>query len=170
MRHDSGPSELVNTTVTGNSAVLYGGLATNPAFSTLNLTNTIVASNLSGGDCSSGVTSLGFNFDSDGSCGFVAIGDISGVDPLLGSLQDNGGPTETHALLPGSPAIDQAPVADCTLTADQRGVARPQGVACDIGAFEVVQVPGVDLPSLSEWALIGLAAAAGWPSVGDARG
>jgi hypothetical protein len=73
------------------------------------------------------------------------------ANPLLGPLQDNGGPTFTQALLPDSPAIDAVPVADCTydddgnpatpevpLTSDQRGVARPQGSACDIGAYEAV--------------------------------
>jgi hypothetical protein len=56
------------------------------------------------------------------------------LDPLLA---DNGGPTWTHALVPGSPAVDAIPVADCTLPIDQRGVIRPQGSACDIGAFEL---------------------------------
>jgi hypothetical protein len=60
------------------------------------------------------------------------------VDPLLGPLAANGGPTLTQALLPGSPAIDAVPSsgAGCPPT-DQRGVIRPQGPACDIGAFEV---------------------------------
>ena len=69
------------------------------------------------------------------------------VDPtdvfttVLGPLQNNGGSTETHALLLGSPAIDTGDVA-CTdidgepLTTDQRGALRPQGAACDIGAYE----------------------------------
>ena len=58
-------------------------------------------------------------------------------------MQDNGGLTLTHALLPGSPAIDGVPFADCTdldgvaVDTDQRGVARPQGSACDIGSFEL---------------------------------
>ncbi len=51
------------------------------------------------------------------------------------TLADNGGPTETHALVAGSPAIDFAGA--CGLSADQRGVARPQGAACDAGAFEL---------------------------------
>ena len=59
------------------------------------------------------------------------------LDPLLGPLQDNGGPTFTHALLPGSPAIDHIPAENCEVTTDQRGVARPQGAACDIGAYEL---------------------------------
>ena len=61
--------------------------------------------------------------------------DLTNTDPLLGPLADNGGPTFTQALLPGSPAIDAgAPVAG--VTTDQRGVPRPQGTAPDIGAFE----------------------------------
>ena len=77
-------------------------------------------------------------------CGFTGTGDIVDTDPLLGPLQDNGGPTFTHALLPGSPAIDAVPVAECTdpdgnpLTMDQRGSHRPSGVGCDKGAFELV--------------------------------
>lgn len=59
----------------------------------------------------------------------------SPIDPLLGPLADNGGPTRTHALLLGSPAIDAASTPDCPTT-DQRGVLRPQGAACDIGSYE----------------------------------
>ena len=69
-------------------------------------------------------------------------GNIVGQDPLFGPLQYNGGPTQTHALLPGSPAIDAGAPAGCTgaagapLTTDQRGFPRPYGPACDIGAVE----------------------------------
>jgi hypothetical protein len=64
--------------------------------------------------------------------------DIFDEDPMLGPLQDNGGPTETHALLAGSPAIDagSCEAADADIETDQRGVERPQGEACDIGAYE----------------------------------
>jgi hypothetical protein len=59
---------------------------------------------------------------------------------LLGALANNGGPTPTHALLPGSPAIDRIPSAFCTVPTDQRGVLRPYapigGGACDVGAYE----------------------------------
>jgi hypothetical protein len=95
-------------------------------------------------------TSLGHNLDSAGTCGFTDPTDLASVNPLLGPLQDNGGPTPTHALLPGSPARDAIPPADCTwdddgnpltpevaLTTDQRGARRPQGPGCDVGAFEV---------------------------------
>ncbi|MGD2179176.1 MAG: DUF11 domain-containing protein [Anaerolineae bacterium] len=64
---------------------------------------------------------------------------ITGHDPLLGPLDDNGGDTRTHALQPGSPAIDAGSCTDVAgdpITRDQRGIARPQGVRCDIGAYE----------------------------------
>ncbi|MGI8770235.1 MAG: choice-of-anchor Q domain-containing protein [Acidobacteriaceae bacterium] len=60
-------------------------------------------------------------------------------------MQNNGGPTQTIALLPTSPAVDHIPVANCTdtngnrVTTDQRGISRPQGPACDSGAYELVQ-------------------------------
>ena len=66
---------------------------------------------------------------------------------MLGPLQDNGGPTMTHALGPGSVAIDHIPAVDCVdadgapLTTDQRGVTRPQGDACDVGAVEMEVTP-----------------------------
>jgi hypothetical protein len=68
------------------------------------------------------------------------------VDALLQPLSDNGGPTKTFALASGSPAIDAVPTtgAGCPAT-DQRGVSRPQGAACDIGAFEVI-VPAAQGP------------------------
>ena len=107
--------------------------------STVTLTNTIIA-NRTGDSCSGSVTSLGHNLDTDGTCGLSATGDLSNTDPLLGPLQDNGGPTFTHALLPDSPAIDAGDDASCPDT-DQRGVARPQGAACDIGAYEYEPPP-----------------------------
>jgi hypothetical protein len=58
-----------------------------------------------------------------------------GLTPMLGPLGNNGGPTDTHALLPGSPALNSGESATCTLN-DQRTVPRPQGATCDIGAYE----------------------------------
>ncbi len=58
------------------------------------------------------------------------------LDPKLGLLADNGGQTKTHALLPDSPALDAIPGGSCAVGNDQRGVSRPQGTNCDIGAFE----------------------------------
>lgn len=82
------------------------------------------------------ITSTGYNLSSDNTCALAGTGDISNTDPQLGTLADNGGPTHTHALLAGSPAI-HAGGAGCPPPAtDQRGVSRPQGAACDIGAYE----------------------------------
>jgi len=82
------------------------------------------------------LTSDGHNVDSDGSCHLFGPQDQSHVDPLLGPLTDNGGPTATRGLLAGSPAIDHGDSVDCPAT-DQRGVTRPEGPACDVGAYEV---------------------------------
>jgi hypothetical protein len=121
-----------------------------PPLPVVSISNTLIAGN-SEGNCYGGIGSGGFNLDDDGTCcNLTDPTDLPSTDPMLGPLQDNGGPTFTHALLPGSPAIDAIPLADCTydddgdpltpevpMTEDQRGVARPQGEGCDIGAYEV---------------------------------
>ena len=80
------------------------------------------------------LTSDGHNLVSDASCGLTGPTDLQGVDANLGALADNGGSTPSMLPLPGSPAIDSAGLG-CSGT-DQRGVARPQGSACDRGAVE----------------------------------
>ena len=93
-----------------------------------------------------GLVSLGDNIDSGTDCGFSDTipgqQDMSDTNPLLGPLQNNGGPTMTMALLAGSPALDRVPPTgfNCPST-DQRGVPRPQGSACDIGAYELQVAP-----------------------------
>ncbi len=82
------------------------------------------------------ITSAGGNIANDGSCNLTGLGDQPATDALLGPLADNGGPTLTHALAAGSPAIDAAVAGACPAT-DQRGVVRPQGAGCDAGAFEL---------------------------------
>ncbi len=96
--------------------------------------NTIIANN-SNQNCMGPTASNGFNISSDASCGFTQPSDLENTNPLLGGLANNGGPTQTHALLVGSPAIDTGIGQGCLAT-DQRGVTRPQGSACDRGAFE----------------------------------
>lgn len=108
--------------------------------------NSIIANSDAGSNCKASprfffIYSLGHNLDDDGSCQFNAVGDISFVNPQLGALADNGGPTQTHALLPGSPAIDAGSFFGCP-PLDQRGESRPEDgngdriPICDIGAFE----------------------------------
>ena len=128
---------MTNVTVSGNTASITGGGIWNDG-SGATLKNTIVANSPAGGDCYSlgAITSAGHNLSGDSTCGFTASGDLQNTNPLLGPLADNGGPTQTHALLGGSPAIDAGSL-DCPPpAADQRGVARPQAPTCDIGAFE----------------------------------
>ena len=103
------------------------------------LYNNILANNTGGGECystGSGVIVVtgNNNLIEDGSSGCLPT--IIG-DPILGPMADNGGSTQTMALLHGSPAIDAGNGANCPAT-DQRGVARPLGNGCDIGAFEYV--------------------------------
>jgi hypothetical protein len=94
--------------------------------------------------------SKGGNIESPSStCGLTDPTDqISVVDPLLGPLTDNGGPTKTHALLPGSPAINKAVKSNCPVT-DQRSALRDDAV-CDVGAFEFDTIgPSFQLVSVS---------------------
>ena len=136
---------LQNTTVTNNSAADGGGGIANTPFNGSALTrfkNSLIAGNTAAGsnNCfNSGgtLTSHGHNLEDEDTCELNQPTDIVNTDPLLGSLADNGGPTLTHALLPGSLAIDAADDSAAPPT-DQRGVARPQGAASDIGAFEFV--------------------------------
>jgi hypothetical protein len=83
-----------------------------------------------------GIQSQGYNIDSENSCYFNDSTDQRNTPPLLGTLQNNGGPTSTHAITAGSPAFNRG-TCDGAPTTDQRGVTRPQGTYCDIGAFEL---------------------------------
>jgi len=130
-----------NSTLSGNSAGSGGGGIFSDG-SRLYLYNTIIA-NSTGGDCqldSAGITSSNSLIEDSGAnaCGLTngSNGTIIGSDPNLAPLADNGGPTQTHALLSTSPAIDAGDDTVCPVT-DQRGVTRPQGAHCDIGAYEI---------------------------------
>jgi predicted outer membrane repeat protein len=107
--------------------------------------------------------SFGFNFATDSSCGLNSATDVVGMNPMLAELGENGGLGETRHPEPGSPVLDRIPAADCSFAplgdvlegeqhleglvadrlalaaADQRGVPRPQGPACDVGAVEVAK-------------------------------
>jgi hypothetical protein len=87
-------------------------------------------------NCIGTIESRGFNLDSRDQCSFHGEGDHVNSDPLLGPLQNNGGPVTTEALKPGSPAIESGSTIECS-GPDARGVVRPVGPHCDIGAFEV---------------------------------
>jgi hypothetical protein len=129
-------ANLVNVTLFKNGAVEGGGIY---SMGQIEFINSIIAGSVSGANCDSdtlgNVNSQGYNIASDNSCNLVAAGDMPNTTPLLGPLQDNGGPTWTLALLANSPARDNGDNSACPPT-DQRGVLRPQGPACDIGAYE----------------------------------
>ncbi len=157
--HYKGTSILNNVTISANTSDANvsgsgngGGVARHTG--TLYIRNSIIAGNTdlnpgeSRADCSGVLTSLGYNLIQDiTGCTLAgtASGDLMGIAPLLGPLADNGGATNTHALAEDSPAIDAGNPAtpgsegDSCAAADQRGVPRPQGPACDIGAFELEQ-------------------------------
>jgi CSLREA domain-containing protein len=137
----SGAPSFINDTFADNQArASDGGGIYGPASATT-IQNTIIADN-AGGDCNTlaGAADKGNNLDSDGTCFSTGTGDKIAVDPLLGPLQDNGGPGPTLDLLTGSPAIGAGSNVACNASPvsgfDERGVARPQGTFCDIGAVE----------------------------------
>ncbi len=160
---------LINSTVVGNRySRYYGGLDGSGT-----VKNSVVAGNYSNpdraapetpDDCHGSFVSGGHNFlgNAGGCPGIVdgVKGDVTGVEwaQIVESEQrpwgrvpltaDNGGPTPTMALLPGSSAVDHIPPEDCTdlegkpLASDQRGIPRPQGAGCDVGAFELAAPRG----------------------------
>ena len=146
--HNSGSLTLSNSTITGNLVETgrSGGIRKDSG--TTKLLNTIIAGNTAptAPDCSGIPTSLGHNLiGNDTGCGFALVtGDLVNVGPLLSPLQDNGGSTLTHALLPGSPAIDAGDDSVLgpphNLTTDQRGIPRLVGAHVDIGAYEAEPV------------------------------
>ena len=138
----TGTMTVSNSTIADNT--VYIGISGIINYGPATLKNTIVANTIlddsflpgeCGGTGGVPITDGGYNLDSDGTCGFATENNsLSGVDPMLGPLADNGGPTWTHALLEGSPAIDKGD--SFGAIADQRGISRPLGAASDIGAFE----------------------------------
>lgn len=180
--YNSGTASVTNSTLAANTAGDRGGGIFNE--STLTLTNVTLSGN-SGGNLANidgqstlqgtllaggspnciadpSVTSLGYNLSDDASCaaGLNQTGDVNSTAALLdpAGLQNNGGPTQTIALQPASPAVDAIPPGSCAVSTDQRGIARPQGAGCDIGAFELASagptVPALSPPALAAFALL----------------
>ncbi len=152
----TGNVTLTNVTISNNTADndnngagAGGGFA--QSASAVTLRNTVVAGNFNSTSAvrddisGAAVASSAYNLigDGTGSSGLVngvnnnQVGSgASPINPLLGALANNGGPTETHALLGGSPAVNTGNNAVCPAT-DQRGIARPSAGICDIGSFEL---------------------------------
>jgi CSLREA domain-containing protein/uncharacterized repeat protein (TIGR01451 family) len=134
-----GTLALTATTIAANLADTGGGGVAVLAGSAA-VTSTILAGNQAavGPDCLGTLDSGGANLlEQTASCQLTPAGNLLQVDPQLLPLADNGGPSRTHALSAGSPAVDAVNDGNCATLADQRGVNRPIGTRCDIGALEL---------------------------------
>jgi hypothetical protein len=146
----AGDLTIVYSTFVANSAATGANIQAlaSPTFSDDTIFATVLAAPQGGGgNCGTGsaAVSAGYNLATDASCNLTATGDRqSQPDPGLGGLAANGGPTATMLPSATSPLLDAIPTTSCQagpaagIAADQRGVARPQGAGCDIGAVEVV--------------------------------
>lgn len=144
--HTDAAMEISSSTIANNvgpdwapSAIFIGSFSA--VVPSLKLTNSIISGNqwYACEQNAAGVVSLvsgGNNLVQDGSCSPVGSDQVIG-NANIGPLADNGGPTQTHALLTGSPAIDAANPATSP-SVDQRGISRPQGAGPDIGAYEAM--------------------------------
>jgi CSLREA domain-containing protein len=137
---------ITNSTFSGN--ISNPGSSLYNASGPVTLHNTILATgNALWGNCIGTITNGGNNLDDGETCnwGFTS-GSMSSTNPKLALLGDYGGPTQTYALLAGSPAINTGNDAICTAAPvnalDQRGLTRPQGTHCDIGAYEAALQSG----------------------------
>lgn len=144
-----GVAQLSFVTIAANAATGSGGgvvaLPSSIAGAAVIESNSIIASNRGTPvlNCATTVTDDGHNLVfGDSSCPGTS------ADPRLGPLQDNGGPTQTMALGPGSGALGLVPANDCPVDTDQRGVTRPQGTRCDAGAYELAP-PSLTAPAAS---------------------
>jgi hypothetical protein len=132
-------ARLLNVTFHRNSAQ-EGAAISNDSGGQVTVKMTILSS-ITGDNCLGPVISAGHNLDNGSTCALAGSGDLSNVDPQLGQLGSNGGPTDTYALMASSPAIDAGDNVGCPLV-DQRGMPRPQDSdgdgtpVCEIGAFE----------------------------------
>jgi hypothetical protein len=153
---------LVYSTIVDNTAATGANIA---SVATASAFGTVVALPQSGVNCvltGLPLTSHGWNFSDDTTCGFTnaTSGDKQAAgNPQLGALAANGGPGPTRLPNETSPLIDAIPLASCQadgatgITTDERGIARPQRTACDIGAVEAQALP-TPSPTPSPSALI----------------
>ena len=158
-------TDIINSTITGNTALTGGGVYT--YYGTISLANSIVSGNQAPtgrevfvpGEYAISYDSynlLGFNGDAGvsgftpGATDIVPGAGVQVSDILDTALADNGGPTLTHAIVSGSPAIDAVPEPSCASATDQRGISRPQGAGCDIGAFELEETADADSDGISD--------------------
>ncbi|GIW44659.1 MAG: hypothetical protein KatS3mg077_1941 [Candidatus Binatia bacterium] len=161
----NGVIALSFATVTNNSSSQSGSAAVSNVASATNFSirNSIVGNQSLGDNCSGSLTASGVNFDTDGTCS--SFTQVSSAALNLGPLANNGGPTDTHALLAGSVAINAVPSGQCTdvdnnvVTTDQRGVVRPQGLQCDAGAYETRRAGAAPAPAASGVFLAAMAVA-----------
>ena len=142
----TGGAQIDNSTISGNTAFIGGGggIHNKPGLPVY-VQNTVIAKNHPNNCGGFPLATEGFNLSDDRSCDLDGAGDLNGVDPKLGPLENNGGPTSTMALLGGSPAIEGGNRSGCRdwlgrlLATDQRGMPRPdphEPRGCDIGAYE----------------------------------
>ncbi len=138
-----GPATLRNVTLAGNAATTGPSIFSISTSDEVNLKAVILADGAT--PCDGGTAAFdsgGYNVNqgtgTGGSCDLVDTGDANSTDPQLGPLALNGGPTETRAIAPSSPARNRVPLGEC-LSADQRGFPRPfpPGGSCDSGAYEL---------------------------------
>ncbi|HUY99147.1 MAG TPA: choice-of-anchor Q domain-containing protein, partial [Thermomicrobiaceae bacterium] len=139
--YSNGSASVTSSTISGNGGNGGYGLHVGGA---VTLTATILAGNPANCGLQGTLTDGGYNLSTDAYCAFSATGSQSNVTAAQLNLQplaDNGGPTPTIALGPGSIAINAIPLSSgaCAVgaTTDQRGVSRPQGTGCDVGAYEL---------------------------------
>jgi chitodextrinase len=145
-----GTTTVKQSTFSGNTSP-YGANIYNFTGFKLSMSMDIVAGGLTGTNCGglAPITDLGYNIDTGSSCGFSGTThSLPNTQPQLDALASNGGSTQTMALPAGSPAVDAIPTSTpgCAGTTDQRGIARPQGNGCDIGAYELVATSGDHTP------------------------
>lgn len=140
--------EIVNATIERNNADTAANIWNGGAMGTISIHNTIIAKGSTEADdgtpsldCDGpGVTSLGYNIIGDGTCVNPGLpSDQRNTDPMLHSINDD--PVPAAVPMVGSPAIDMGDPASCPAR-DQRGVTRPQGARCDVGAVEIAVIEG----------------------------